>query len=124
MHKPKESLPVRLEGPNTKLCAVHGWGKMSIAYGQMPAGTDLGPLLQGLTNDACHCPHWGYILKGSLHVRYTDGSEEVVSAGEVFYLPPGHTGWMDEETAYIEFSPDPEYKEVLNHVLKKAGVTG
>ena len=47
MHEPKVNLPVRLEGPGTKLCAVHGWGKMSIAYGQMPAGTDLARCSKG-----------------------------------------------------------------------------
>ena len=34
----------------------------------VPAGTDFGPLLKGLPNDRCPCPHWGYVLKGRLRV--------------------------------------------------------
>ena len=25
---------------------------------------DSTPMLKGLPNDQCHCPHWGYVLKG------------------------------------------------------------
>ncbi len=120
MREPKENLPVRLEGPGTTLRAKGGWGNMSIAYAELPAGTDLGPLLAGLANDLCHCPHWGYLLKGSIHVRYSDGTEELLREGDVFYLPPGHTAWLDEDSAFVEFSPDKEYSEVLDHVVKKA----
>ena len=122
MHEPAKNLPVRLEGPGTVLRAAHNWGKMSIAYAEMPAGTDLGPLLQGLTNDACQCPHWGYMLKGKLKIAYTDGMDEVIQAGDFFYLPSGHTGIFEEDSAFVEFSPDQEYHEVLSHVLKMAGV--
>ncbi|MEZ4867845.1 MAG: cupin domain-containing protein [Caldilineaceae bacterium] len=123
MHEPTKNLTVQLEGPNTTLRAAHGWGTMSVAYAELPAGTDLGPLLAGLTNDVCACPHWGYLLKGQLHVRYSDDTVEVIHAGDVYYLPPGHTGWFTEDSALVEFSPDPAYQEVLAHVLKKAGAT-
>ena len=32
---------------------------------------DLAPMLKGLPDDACQCPHWGYVLSGQLTVRYT-----------------------------------------------------
>ena len=72
----------------------------------------------GLPNDACHCPHWGYVIKGAFHTRYTDGEEEVTGAGEVFYWPPGHTGWVEEDTIFIDFSPEKEHKEVNEHVAR------
>jgi hypothetical protein len=53
------------------------------------------------------------------YVRYTNDTEEVISAGEIFYLLPRHTAWLEEESAFVEFSPNKEYDEVL-HVLKKA----
>jgi len=34
--------------------------------------SDLAPLLKGLPDDLCHCPHWGYMFKGKLTVRYKD----------------------------------------------------
>jgi hypothetical protein len=96
------------------------WGGMSCAYAEMGAGTDLGPVLQGLPDDACPCPHWGYVLKGAIRVTYTDGQEEVLRAGEVFYLPPGHTAVVEDDLAWVEFSPQREHEEVLAHVLRKA----
>ena len=48
---------------------------------------DATPLLKGLPNDECQCPHWGYVLKGRLRYRVGD-REEVFEAGDAFYLPP------------------------------------
>jgi hypothetical protein len=92
------------------------WGGMTIALMELPAGTDATPWLKGLPGDLCQCPHWGYVLKGSIHIGYADGTEEVVKAGDVFYFPPGHTGWTDEEVAWVEVSPADEYAEVMAHV--------
>ncbi len=44
-----------------------------------PAGTVVAPLFQGLPDDRCQCPHWGYVIKGEL--RYRFASHEV--AGDV-----------------------------------------
>ena len=72
-----------------------------------------------LPNDKCHCPHWGYVLKGAINLRYTDGEVEVVKAGEVFYLPSGHAAWCEEDMAMIDFSPEKEFNEVMEHVASK-----
>ena len=49
---------------------------------------DSTPMLKGLPDDQCHCPHWGYVLKGK--VTFTvDGKEEVMEPGDAFYMPPG-----------------------------------
>jgi len=37
-----------------------GYGGMTIAFNEVPAGTDLTPLLEGLDNNSRHRPHWGY----------------------------------------------------------------
>src|SRR6266571_4083310 len=49
---------------------------------------DLAPLLKGLPDDLCQCPHWGYLVKGRMTVHYLD-HDEVIEAGDAFYLPPG-----------------------------------
>jgi len=46
--------------------AIPGYGGLTVGYNELPAGTDFKPLLQGLENDSCHCPHWGYMIR-----RYT-----------------------------------------------------
>ena len=119
MHKLIEDLPVKMEAPGIKMRAMGGWGGMVVAYDELPEGTDFTPALKGLPNDKCHCRHWGYVLKGAINLRYTDGEEEVVRAGEIFYMPSGHTAWIEEDTAFIDFSPEKEFNEVMEHVASK-----
>ncbi len=120
MHELLEKLPVRMEGSGAKVRILGGLGGMAVGYGELPAGFDFTPLLEGLPNDRCHCPHWGFVVKGSIHWRQADGTEEVVKAGEVFYAPAGHTGWVEEDSAIFDFSPEKEFEEVYSHITKKA----
>ncbi len=103
---------------------LSGYGGMTVAYNELPAGTDFTPLLKGLQNDSCHCPHWGYIVEGTMRVIYDDGSEEVLRAGDVFYMPPGHTAIVEENLKMIDFSPSQELEEVLGHVGKMMAELG
>jgi hypothetical protein len=118
MKQLKEQLPVALELPVAKF-QVAEWGETAVAYIQLSAGADAAPLLAGLPNDNCSCPHWGYILNGAVHVSYADGKEEVCRAGEVFYWSPGHTVRVEEDTSLVEFSPKHELKEVYDHIGRK-----
>lgn len=68
---------------------------------------DLAPLLKGLPDNRCQCPHWGYVFKGKITVRYAD-RDEVLEAGEAFYLPPGHIPAAEEGTELLQFSPAEE----------------
>lgn len=98
---------------------LNGWGGMTIAINELPAGTDFAPLLEGLKNNSCQVPHWGYIVKGSLKLTYDDGKEVVLKAGDVFYMSPGHKASVVEDLKLIDFSPEKEMKELINHVEKK-----
>ena len=93
------------------------WGALRAIAMSLPAGTDLGPLLKGLPDDLCSCPHWGYVVKGRMRVSYADG-QETISAGDLFYLPPGHTGVVEEDFEAIEFSP-PEANDRVFDVVKR-----
>jgi ethanolamine utilization protein EutQ (cupin superfamily) len=118
MRESKEESPAPMEDEGTKgigLLSTNQDG-MVVNYNEMPAGTDFTPLLKGLPDDLCQCPHWGYVLEGSVHVRYTDGREEVARAGEVFYWPPGHTIWFDEDTRFVNVQPEDKFKEVHDHL--------
>ena len=95
------------------------WGDQRVRHIDLPAGTDFTPLLEGLPGDLCQCPHWGYILEGSITLRYADGTEEVNKAGEMYYWPAGHTGWTDDGVSFIEFSPVTEIREVMGHLASK-----
>ena len=67
----------------------------------------LAPLLKGLPDDLCQCPHWGYVFKGRLTVTYKD-REEVYEAGDAFYMPPGHAPAAVAGSEFVQFSPTPE----------------
>ena len=71
--------------------------------------TDLAPLLRGLPGDSCQCPHWGYLFKGKLTVRYAD-HEEAIEAGDAFYMPPGHVPAGAAGTEFVQFSPSEELR--------------
>lgn len=114
MHQPKEAIPVLMEGEGLRTCSTDQGG-MTIGYAEMPAGMDITPALKGLPDDLCQCPHWGYILEGAVQVRYADGSQEIVEAGDVFHWPAGHTAWFDEDTKWVEFSPEGKFKEIMDH---------
>jgi mannose-6-phosphate isomerase-like protein (cupin superfamily) len=72
---------------------------------------DATPLLKGLPDDKCSCPHWGYVLKGRLTYRFAD-REEVFEAGDAFYLPPGHVPVAEAGSELVQFSPTAELRAV------------
>lgn len=79
---------------------------------------DQTPLLKGLPDDRCQCPHWGYVTKGRLTFRFAE-REEVYEAGDAFYLEPGHIGVGNEpDTEYIQFSPSDKLREVSEVITK------
>ena len=127
MRATKDELPIMLEaGPSS----IRGadWGDMRISVVSVPAGTDFSPLLKGLPHDRCQGPHWGYVLKGRLRIQYDHG-EEVLSAGDFYYMPPGHTGLAEEDTEFLEVAPPRLHDDFLeaarNNIQKmQAGAAG
>lgn len=114
------SLPSRLEAGGVHIQG-QDWGGMNVARIRFPKGADAKPLLEGLQGDMCQCPHWGIVLKGSIHVDYADGRKETVRAGEVYHWPAGHTVRVDEDYEAIEFSPASQMTEVITHLRTKMG---
>lgn len=121
----KSDVPVKLDVPGaiarqeTNFGDATGFGKMAGEYFSLSAGTDIAPLLQGLKDDLCQCPHWGYLIEGQVTITYTDGSEEIVSGGDLFYWPPGHTVKVGVDAEVILFSPEAEHCEVMGHMHAK-----
>lgn len=55
--------------------------------------------------------------RGSIHVHYGDGTEEVTRAGDFYYWPSCHTGWTGPDgVSFIQFSPTEEITPVLMHL--------
>jgi len=98
-------------------------GGIRIAFETMPAHfpPDESPF-KGLPDDRCQCDHWGYLFKGSFHVAYLDGSEEVISAGEAYHLRPGHFVHTLEPVEMIELSPVEEHDRTMATLARNLGV--
>ncbi|HXK60323.1 MAG TPA: cupin domain-containing protein [Acidobacteriota bacterium] len=93
------------------------WGDMRVGYETYLSDFDDTELLKGLPDDLCPCPHWGYLISGQMTVRYPD-HEEVIKAGELYYMAPGHTMAAAAGTVLIEFSPKKDF-EKLTEIAEK-----
>lgn len=98
-----------------------GYGTMAGEHFRMAAGTDITPLLKGLEDDLCQVPHWGYLIEGGVTVAFSDGSEEMVGAGDLFYWPPGHTIRVRRDSEFVLFSPQHEHALVMDHINARLG---
>jgi hypothetical protein len=94
--------------PGTELDRFQGryveWSGFKASFEQAAAGFDTAPYFVGEPDDSCQSEHWGYLIKGELLVRYKD-QEETISAGEAYYLAPGHNVLALEDVEMIEFTP-------------------
>jgi len=72
---------------------------------------DATPLMKGLPDDRCQCPHWGYVVNGKVTFKYAD-REEVFESGDAFYTPPGHVPVKHEPgTELVIFSPAEQLRQ-------------
>jgi len=123
----KNEIPIKIDVPGAVARQLTGFGDASdyatiaAEYFTLGAGTDIAPLLEGLNDDACHAPHWGYVSSGELVVSYVDGTQEKCATNDLFYWPPGHSVRVVEDAEVILFSPQREHLEVMDHMLARLG---
>jgi hypothetical protein len=112
----KDSLEAQDFGPvEDREAEVDGY---TFNYTTFKQDIDARPLLKGLPDDLCHCPHWGYVIKGRMTFSFADGHDEVFEPGDAFYLPAGHSPTAEAGTEYIQFSPTPELNEVSAAIMR------
>lgn len=107
-------LPVALSDAGIEVRAAEA-GEMTVGFFRLKQGMDLGPALVGLPDDACPCPHWGYMLEGRLLMR-VPGGDQTYEAGQAFYWGPGHAPYALTDCAYVDFSPSKELAAVVAHI--------
>ena len=44
--------------------------------------------------ESCQVSHVGYMISGQIMVRLDDGTEQTISAGQSYTIPPGHDAWV------------------------------
>jgi hypothetical protein len=125
MHVSRNDIPARIDAPGAVARQAREFGDASSAgtlgaeYFTLAGGADMAPLLQGLPDDACPAPHWGYMVSGTVVVTYTDGTEETCSAHDLFHWPAGHTVRVVEDAEVVLFSPQTEHGAVMDHMLER-----
>ncbi|MGV8940115.1 MAG: hypothetical protein ACOH1P_01050 [Lysobacter sp.] len=121
----KQDIPTRINVPGaiarqkTDFGDSSGFGVISGEYFSLASGTDISPLLKGLEGDLCQCPHWGYVMEGSVVVTFANGSEETAAGGDLFYWPPGHAVRVEQDAELVLFSPQEEHTHVIDHMVEK-----
>ena len=126
MHVAKEDVDVKMEIPGAVIRQrkefgdATGLGKISGEFFTLSAGVDTTPLFQGLENDMCQCPHWGFVLRGQLTTTDAHGVHETVKENDLFYWPNGHNVKVDSDAEIVMFSPQQEHSHVIDHMIEKA----
>lgn len=115
-----EDLPVELD-LGELVTRYAEWGAMAVRYARVPAGTDMGPVLEGLPGDRCPSDHWGVVLEGSITLVHADGTKEETVAGEAYYWPAGHTAVSEEGAAFLEVGPVEPMRAFGEHAKAKLG---
>lgn len=92
-------------------------GGYEFSFLDLREGADLAHLLRGLPGDRCPCPHWGYVIRGSLTFTFADHVEEF-AAGDAFYVPPAHSPAMSAGTEVLLISPE-EQSAAVNAVIQR-----
>ncbi len=121
----KSDVPERMNVPGaivrqaTNFGDASRYGTMAADYFTLGPGPDIAPLLKGLEGDLCQSPHWGFLPEGEITVTYSDGTEETVRSGDMFYWPAGHTVRVGSDAEVIMFSPQAEHCAVVDHLKKQ-----
>ncbi|WP_410871668.1 cupin domain-containing protein [Nocardia sp. A7] len=120
MATPIEDLPIEVVQGEMETRYIE-LGDMAVRHARVPAGTDFGPVLQGLPDDRCPSPHWGIVLEGSLRLEHADGTVETANAGEVYYWPAGHTATSADGAVFLEVGPVAPMRQFHDHALRLFG---
>jgi hypothetical protein len=95
----------------------HFEGGWTVGFEAYTADADLAPLFRGLPNDECQCEHMGYVIRGKVAFRSSDG-EELFEAGDAYYVGTGHTPILYAGTEVVEFSPTVELGRTMEVVTQ------
>ncbi len=63
-----------------------------IGFTEFRQDIDATPLMDGLPDGMCQCPHWGYVLAGKVTFRFADRDEIVRGGRRVLHAAGPHPG--------------------------------
>jgi hypothetical protein len=104
------------------------WGDLEVALTMIDTPIDCTEMYQvgGLPGGVCPCPHYGYVFEGVIRATYpnTEMPDEVVIAGEAYFIPAGHVLIYEEPTKTLEFHPAYAFQVIqdgLERAIQKMG---
>ena len=112
---------VSLEGLEVRTKELEGG--YSVCFESHSADADLASWFEGLPDNRCQVPRWGYVLEGMITFRFADGEETYV-AGDAYYVPPGHTPVHYAGAEIVEFSPTEELRATIGVVMRNLKAAG
>lgn len=92
-------------------------GGYTVGFETHTADADAPDLFKGLPDDRCQCPHWGYVVRGTIAFHFAD-RVETYREGDAYYAPPGHTPEFFDGTELVEFSPTDALGETIAVVTR------
>lgn len=95
----------------------------TVAFETYTADADLSPFFEGLPNNQCQAPHWGYVVRGKVTFKTSDG-DETFETGDAYHVGPGHTPVLFAGTEIVEFSPTAELQQTMEVVSKNMEAAG
>ncbi len=91
-------------------------GGYTVCFESHSSDQDLGPLFKGLPDDECQFHRLGYVVAGTAEFRIAELTE-TYTAGEAYYVPPGHVPIHHEGAQIVEFSPTELLGEAIGVVM-------
>ncbi len=112
MHATPTDLPILLEVPGF-VSRFARCGDLDVAVETSTGVRDPTERFRLAFHDGrCQVPHWGYLVKGRMRIKYPD-HEELISAGDVWYMAPGHIPVTEGDVENVVFSPAGEYEQLM-----------
>jgi len=65
MREQLAQLPVAMDQSGMRVLTPGAWGGMVVELIESTERVDFSPMLKGLPDDRCPCPHWGYMVRGA-----------------------------------------------------------
>lgn len=91
-------------------------GGYTVCFESHSSDQDLGPLFEGLPDDECQFRRLGYVVAGTVEFRI-GGRTEIYTAGDAYYVPPGHVPIHHDGAQIVEFSPTELLGETIGVVM-------
>jgi hypothetical protein len=110
----RDEAPIGVDAPEIEGRYVDLDG-YTVGFETYHADADPAALFAGLPDDRCQCPHWGVVVRGQVVFRFAD-RQEIYTAGDAYYAPPGHTPVVFADSEVVEFSPTEALQRTMSVV--------